>query len=627
MAASDYTQLPEPDVRHMRPERGVQDDSTAQAIQGIGDIASAVGDMALESNKQERVSNLGAELEQLNEGILNPADQQRVNAVGSEMDRLARAQRQNPSRTDYTVRAEAVLKKHMAAAPALADEFRAKAGVVLGFNPTGSAIDAHFAQQDAIAKAAAAEEAHIRSTGKQMGMDTRGDIMKPEWQAEYGRRRAIAAAAWEAKNKPELDNNDISKAASAMYNDFDGRINEKTESVFGKDWKSITDNEWASLDPALRAEYSNELTEVKFRLPNEVLKGYPNATKEQRDVIVNSQVGRIDHLLAKLSGSKDAERLANSIKVQGFQATQGVLSKPEGLAVQALVGVGAEPAPALTAALSSVAVKVAGDIMEAKQRDADPTPLAGPTRTKEIQAGTKFVNSWMRSVDYQSLETEDRKLASDFTSAYTSMLVRGSLNPNEKQNILEAMADPQVKGFIDGLDPTDETLSNVLEGARRYAIESGRGALDELAGFYLNSEVLKGRTKRGSPIQRAAASSQAAAANTDDLVTKLVNGQVVTTAKDGSRTVMSNTMNQKYTKRLNTAIRAMAVAGGMTNEEAANTLFQFRPSAFSWIEGTQQPEQSGGAGQGPLTEPEGTLLQDEEGNKFRVVGGKYVREQ
>ena len=41
----------------------------------------------------------------------------------------------------------------------------------------------------------------------------------------------------------------------------------------------------------------------------------------------------------------------------------------------------------------------------------------------------------------------------------------------------------------------------------------------------------------------------------------------------------------------------------------------------------QQPEQSGGAGQGPLIEPEGTLLQDEEGNKFRVVGGKYVREQ
>ena len=38
-------------------------------------------------------------------------------------------------------------------------------------------------------------------------------------------------------------------------------------------------------------------------------------------------------------------------------------------------------------------------------------------------------------------------------------------------------------------------------------------------------------------------------------------------------------------------------------------------------------EQSGGAGQGSLIEPEGTLLQDEEGNKFRVVGGKYVREQ
>ena len=620
--------LPEPDTRHMRPERGVVDDSTAQAIQGVGDIASAVGDMALEANKRERVGDLGAELEQLNQGILDPADQQRVDAVSAEMNKLASAQKQQPSRTDYTVRAEAILKKHMAAAPALADEFRAKAGVVLGFNPMGSAIDAHFAQQDAMNKAAAAEEAHVRSTAKQMGMDTRGDIMgNPDFQAEYGRRRAIASAAWEAQNKPALDNKDLGNAASSMYNSFDGRFNEITEGVFGKDWKSITDNEWASVDPARRAEYSNDLVAMKFRLPNEVLKAYPNATKEQRDVIVNSQVGRIDHLLAKLSGSKDAERMANAIKVEGFQAAQGVLATPAGKAAAALSAMDVAASPALEAAVSSVSVKVATDIMEAKQKDADPTPPAGPTRTKEIQAGTKFVNSWMRSVDYQSLETEDRKLASDFTSAYTSMLVRGSLNPNEKQTILEAMADPQVKGFIDGLDPTDETLSNVLEGARSYAIESGRGALDELAGFYLNSEVLKARTKRGSPIQRGAASIQAAAANTDDLVTKLVGGQVVTTAKDGSRTVMSNTMNQKYTKRLNTAIRAMAAAGGMTNEEAANTLFQFRPSAFAWIEGAEQPQASEGAGQGPTIEAEGTLLQDEEGNMFRVVDGKYVREQ
>lgn len=618
--------LPEPDTRHMRPERGVRDDSTAQAIQGIGDIASSVGDMALAANKQERVGNLGAELEQLNQGILDPADQQRVDAVGTEMNKLANAQKQQPSRTDYTVRAEAILKKHMAAAPALADEFRAKAGVVLGFNPTGSAIDAHFAQQDAMAKAAAAEEAHIRATGKQMGMDTRGDIMKPEWQAEYGRRRAIAAAAWEAKNKPALDDNDIGKAASAMYNDFDGRINETTEAVFGKDWRSITPNEWASLDPANRAEYSSRLVEMKFRLPNEILSAYPNATKEQRDVIANSQIGRIDYLLASLDGSKDRERLENQMTIEAILTSHGLEGTAVGLAMKVLAAQGIEPSARLTS-LHSSEVLAGTQILVAKQRDADPTPTAGPTKTKEIQAGTKFVNSWMRSVDYQSLETEDRKLASGFTSAYTSMLVRGSLNPNEKQTILEAMADPQVKGFIDGLDPTDETLSNVLEGARSYAIESGRGALDELAGFYLNSEVLKGRTKRGSPIQRAAASSQAAAANTDDLVTKLVNGQVVTTAKDGSRTVMSNTMNQKYTKRLNTAIRAMAAAGGMTNEEAANTLFMFRPSAFSWIEGTQQPEQSGGAGQGSLIEPEGTLLQDEEGNKFRVVGGKYVREQ
>jgi len=41
----------------------------------------------------------------------------------------------------------------------------------------------------------------------------------------------------------------------------------------------------------------------------------------------------------------------------------------------------------------------------------------------------------------------------------------------------------------------------------------------------------------------------------------------------------------------------------------------------------QNPQASEGEGQGPTIEEEGTLLQDEEGNMFRVVDGKYVREQ
>jgi len=61
MAASDFT-LPEPDTRHMRPERGVVDSSTAQAIQGIGEIASFAGGMALEANKTKRAGALQEDL-------------------------------------------------------------------------------------------------------------------------------------------------------------------------------------------------------------------------------------------------------------------------------------------------------------------------------------------------------------------------------------------------------------------------------------------------------------------------------------------------------------------------------------------------------------------------------------
>jgi hypothetical protein len=54
---------------------------------------------------------------------------------------------------------------------------------------------------------------------------------------------------------------------------------------------------------------------------------------------------------------------------------------------------------------------------------------------------------------------------------------------------------------------------------------------------------------------------------------------------------------------------------------------ELRVEGGKYVPAAEQPQASEGEGQGPTVEEEGTLLQDEEGNMFRVVDGKYVREQ
>ena len=55
-------------------------------------------------------------------------------------------------------------------------------------------------------------------------------------------------------------------------------------------------------------------------------------------------------------------------------------------------------------------------------------------------------------------------------------------------------------------------------------------------------------------------------------------------------------MRKHYISRINTSIKAMSAATGLSMPEAAQALFERDSGLFSWIEGTQQPEQSGGAG-------------------------------
>ena len=98
MAASDYTQLPEPDVRHMRPERGVQDDSTAQAITGFGELALEAGAMYKEKKDKEALAELEGELEAEREDVLSEQDQAVVDKEGKNVDRLARAVKAAPTK-------------------------------------------------------------------------------------------------------------------------------------------------------------------------------------------------------------------------------------------------------------------------------------------------------------------------------------------------------------------------------------------------------------------------------------------------------------------------------------------------------------------------------------------------
>ena len=609
MAASDYTQLPEPDVRHMRPERGVQDNSTAQAITGFGEIA-------LEANKMVRTNRLESDLDSLVqsqldplEDDLTPEDRAVVEKVGKQVDSLASKRGRGLSEDQFRIRAESLLKQHMAGAPALASELRARAGRVLGYDPTGSAIAVHYEQAQAQAAAAEAGQKAALAQGKSWGMNML-DAGSPEWFARYTALQQDRMTAQQAAQSDSINGRQLNAMSGTFLADAISSVNVETDRIFpNKVFDELTAQDITSMDEGTRQGAVSRLQKAKIDTLAAIRGAYTGATDAQVKSAVAGANAHFDFAIAKLDPSKDATKLQNRRDAMGA-GLELQIQDDDTIRTASLMASMGLPIPA--GLQMNVWSSVFG-IVEGK----DWTRGSGVSEEANKEAESQTANTvekMLSGVDYSQIPSEDQPAVEQFVSNYTKVLGQESIKPRQQQAILESLTNPEVVKFISTLPKDSPSLVQIVQGskdyARRTAVAASRKLEDDLDNFkYTDPSNFKDYTIK------------------DNSDIRLVDGQIVISTNKMELKGKVAHMRKHYISRINTSIKAMSAATGLSMPEAAQALFERDSGLFSWIEGAQQPEQSGGAGQGPLIEPEGTLLQDEEGNKFRVVGGKYVREQ
>ena len=140
---SEY--LDDPNIKHLRPAYGVKDTSTADLIKRLGGIAVEADAQARMGAVQSNLENLQSEAAASRVAETTPQEEMAIGSAISEMGKVDAARRSGGmSEAQYRVRSEAIMKRHMAAAPALSSEIRRRASSTLGFDPAGAAMDVLF---------------------------------------------------------------------------------------------------------------------------------------------------------------------------------------------------------------------------------------------------------------------------------------------------------------------------------------------------------------------------------------------------------------------------------------------------------------------------------------------------
>ena len=557
--------LPEPDVRHIRPIRGVRDDTAAQAIEGLGTLA-------LDFNSKAKQNALQGDLEGIQSEVLSSAglteeEQSSVDNFSSKMAKLTRMSKTGLSETDYRIRAEAALKEHITAAPALASELRQRAGQVLGFDPTGSKMDSVFAAQEAVS--AANEKAFNAKVSQASRMNmSMNDVGSPRWEREYEDRLANLREADSIKTKSVVDTRDLNVIAGAVSTNVEVAINTQTQELFGTNFDTLTPAQLAGLSQEERAGFISRLENLKFTLSASNRAAYPTANNI--DAALSPAIGRIDSIIARIDPNQDHTSLENKNKITMATVRSGFLNTPTGLAVATM----SESAPnvVITGQLALDAERTVMELAGGVYRG-NPSTDKGEN-DKHFKEVSSFVDQWTRAVDPASL-TPDQKGAWDkYITTFSQALEDEEVSPNSKQAILDIYADDGAKEFLKSMPKTGEGVAAVIRGAQSYAVTTSIAAGRALQENTLTPTSFR---QRGKPTSKPSS-----------IKVRMVDGVIVVEPIGNASVTKARKLRNSYAKRINTAIAAIANGADTDKQTAALRLFQSNPSAFAWIiEGAQ----------------------------------------
>jgi len=287
MAKTSVT-LQAPDTRMFRPQRGVEDKSTAAAISGLGnilatgvDIKQGMDKRQAEFDKQQAAAAASARELAFQKDITNFSDSVVAAATGEEISPAAQKSLDKFDRginllsnsdlkeSNVKIRAESMLKHVSDAHPEQAAKFREIASGVLGFSVQGSQLAAVFDQQAANVNANAALKKQYLSIGGDI--NTWGTPAATQWfkaesalvqdQASQQRRLDFA------KTTKQLNSLDapmeLQESSKSMQATTLAQASALVQGVFNKPLYQITDKDIAGMDAVELQQLTESIQQIK----------------------------------------------------------------------------------------------------------------------------------------------------------------------------------------------------------------------------------------------------------------------------------------------------------------------------------------------------------------------------
>ena len=625
--------LPEPDARHMRAERGVRDDTAASAIGAISNIMGVVSQSTAKAREEQRVQESTQAIGSASEGLLSLQDE-RSNLL---------LQEQEVTRSIAGIHADDVVTEEEQES---LNMLQSQMNTINSARKTGVLnAQAYSLRKNALHKQALADVAHLNIQsninalfGSNLGssgpaIDPVNAQMDASLDAQYG------VGGWGVAEKGKLIGHQqyvqqkMTEAAGTVEA-LDGYISNISTSInsnsLGSLLKSIRTNGSAtpvaveSYQQNVIATFNNMEAEFERTVAEARANGQPldkdTLTKMRNDMAAERKYYTTDIWEQDLANTKTLDRIEKSIKIR-----------------ESLVKANAPMAALQALSLSSGGVGGGGGqdallaIIQHPNLEAL-IPEGSPVSAQQMKDSALAAITYSLTADYSIEKQIEDGLINPQLGFFiaNATLTKGDPleSPEASHAFVQQVKDAAVgnaltnsSDFIESVNAFSKHANKIGTQGNSDAKEAAKlvlaGQLERVVNETRGSDLRITLDDNGIPVLDVARAAGGIAGGTQR-------------ARMTAEQKMVNSLIESYREYARVGVVDMADLQELVQEpEAAPSP---KPASATTplaraLRSAQQPEQSGGAGQGPLIEPEGTLLQDEEGNKFRVVGGKYVREQ
>ena len=569
MATFETKGLAEPDVRAAsKVQRGVEDNTTAEAVKMVADTGlSLQKDVAVNDLRKELEGERGQFLSTFKEDVLGTAEKGEVKAVGDEVAELQAARDAGLDENQFRIRTESALRKAIARQPGLTTEFRAKSAEVLGFDPTGSSMEAAFEKLKSDKTKAAAHTAAITSQGKAWGMNM-SDAGSPEWMVRYNNLANLKERGAVISAEAGATADQAVHVGGAYYAAARDGINTAVMEATGKELSSLTPQEIAAMPMDQKNAMRFQLEKAKEDSRLGFRKQFPTMNAALVEQNMQASDSYIDTALGILDGTRSTKDMESIVALDDMLMQHSLLNAPEMKAARLWNATTSDPMPFnMSSALSGLFIKM---------QNGEGIGEAKPTGATKEEVATTYQHVGKSLANLNVDLSEAPKEVQDAYAGVVDKLSTGSVNQDHQ--ILSIFANKKAGEKLASLTPDSPILATIFNGATQYGINSARAAGVEI-------QELTTSLASGGGLGRSDAPK---IAFKDVVKLEVRKGLLYATSVNSSGNEKARELSKKYLVRVNTAIKALSHTSGDSYDETLEMLMARSPSSFGWLNEDQQ---------------------------------------